>query len=299
MLGAGLDHDGLITVVNTYVSQNLGAGKSDRAPAYAWNGLWMSVMYWLVVMIPFGLVLPSVFEAIRASDLTPEQLAEVIRRDALATGYGRILIYGSLVTMASRAIAQFFYGMHKPVVVLVASLVGNVLNLVLNSLLIYGPTAPRSTGIDWLDAWFSFTASLCEGWGWSAHGINGAGYATVIATVVELIIPMAVFVSPRYVRKFGTLAQWRPSLPHIRDLFKIGWPGADVRQRDGLLGVLHGVPGWRLRADALNGRVDRAPVDDAQLHAHRRSVHRRHGHGGQVHRHGADRSWQRAGPGLG
>src|ERR1700742_2106378 len=29
---------GLSQVINTYVSQNMGAGKPERGPAYAWNG---------------------------------------------------------------------------------------------------------------------------------------------------------------------------------------------------------------------------------------------------------------------
>jgi MATE family multidrug resistance protein len=247
---------GMITVINTFVSQNLGAGRTDRAPAYAWNGLWMSVLYWLVVMIPFGLVLPHVFEMMRAADLTPDALAQVVRRDGLATSYGRILIYGSVVTMASRAIAQYFYGMHRPMVVLIASVVGNVVNFVFNCLLVFGPTTPHPTGSVWLDDWFAHTASLAQRWGWAAHGIDGSGYATVIGTFVEFLIPMFVFLSPKFVRAYGTMAQWKPSLPHMRDLFKIGWPGALMFGNEmicwaffmvylvGDFGPMHSTAGW-------------------------------------------------------
>ena len=53
---------GLLTVVNTFVSQNLGAGRADRAPAYAWSGLWMCLLSWLVLMLPFAAVIGLAFE---------------------------------------------------------------------------------------------------------------------------------------------------------------------------------------------------------------------------------------------
>src|SRR4030095_13690290 len=36
---------GLFQVINTYVSQNMGAGKPERGPAYAWNGVWIAVAW--------------------------------------------------------------------------------------------------------------------------------------------------------------------------------------------------------------------------------------------------------------
>src|SRR5262245_48375000 len=32
---------GTLTIINTFVSQNLGAGRPERGAAYAWNGLWI------------------------------------------------------------------------------------------------------------------------------------------------------------------------------------------------------------------------------------------------------------------
>src|SRR6188768_1107726 len=52
---------GAITVINTYVSQNMGAGRPERGPAYAWNGVWLAVIYWAVVLLPFSFALPWIF----------------------------------------------------------------------------------------------------------------------------------------------------------------------------------------------------------------------------------------------
>ena len=38
---------GFLTVVNTYVSQNLGAGTPRNGPRYAWAALWISLAFWL------------------------------------------------------------------------------------------------------------------------------------------------------------------------------------------------------------------------------------------------------------
>lgn len=253
---------GLITVINTYVSQHLGAGKPERAAAYAWAGLWIAAAFWVVVMIPFGLLLPWIFEAMRSVSVAPEVntaaavATDAVRRDDLATSYARILVYGSIATMAARAISQYFYGMHRPGVVLIAGVAGNIVNLVFNSLLIYGPTAPRATGSSLLDGWFRFTASVCQRWGWSPHGLDGAAYATLLGTTVEFLIPMAVFLSPRFVRTLGTLRSWRPSLPHMHEIYRIGWPGGLMFGNEmvcwaffmvylvGDFGPMHSTAGW-------------------------------------------------------
>src|SRR5690606_20528967 len=92
---------GTLTVINTYVSQNMGAGRPERGPAYAWNGLWMAAAFWMLCLVPYGLMLPRIFDA---AGLHPEQAR-------LASQYGQILVFGSVLTLWTRAISQFFFGM--------------------------------------------------------------------------------------------------------------------------------------------------------------------------------------------
>ncbi|MEX2219379.1 MAG: MATE family efflux transporter [Phycisphaerales bacterium] len=202
---------GILTVINTYVSQNLGAGRPERGPAYAWNGLWIAAVYWAAVLLPFAFVLPRLFDA---AGMAPEQAR-------LAADYGRVLVFGAILTIATRAIAQFFYGMHRAGIVLVAGLAANILNIVLSALLIFGNgEAPAGLGR------FGEATVAAGAWlGIRPMGIAGSAWGTVIATAVELAIPMALFLGPRLNRLYGTRAAWRPSLPHIRDLLRIGWPG--------------------------------------------------------------------------
>lgn len=212
---------GFLTVINTYVSQNLGAGKPERAPAYAWAGLWMAAIGALL-LVPYGFALPSLFEALGFTG----------HRLELQTQYAQVLVFGAFLTLATRGISQFFYGMHKPMVVLSAGLLGNVTNLGLNWILIYGNLgAPRL-------------------------GIQGAAIATVIGTGVELLVPLGVFLSAKYHRLYRTRDPWRPSLAHFRDIIKLGWPGAVMFGNEmvcwaffmvylvGEFGPMHSTAGW-------------------------------------------------------
>jgi MATE family multidrug resistance protein len=247
---------GCLTVINTFVSQNLGANKPERAPAYAWAGLWLAAAWWVLFMLPYGFVLPHALDWVRIHMTDPAIAGQLVERDALASAYARILIYGSIFTMAARGVAQYFYGMHKPAVVLVAVVFGNVVNFVLNTLLIFGPHAPAATGHALVDWWFSTAAHFAGALGIDSHGISGSAMATVIGTCVELAIPMAVFVSPKYNRLYGTLKTWRPHWGPIRELLAIGWPGALMFGNEmicwaifmvaqvGHFGTLHSTAGW-------------------------------------------------------
>ena len=181
---------GLLTVVNTFVSQNLGAGRAERGPAYAFNGLWIALAACLL-LIPYGLKVDVVFNMLGHS---PEQIA-------LQTGYAKILIFGAFLTVATRGIAQFFFGMHRPMIIMIAAISGNLVNVFFNYGLIFG-----YMGMPRLE-------------------LEGAAIATLLGSAVEFIIPMAVFLGPAYNRLYRTRASWRPSRKHIKDLLRIGWPG--------------------------------------------------------------------------
>jgi MATE family multidrug resistance protein len=182
---------GALTVVNTYVSQNLGAGRPERGPAYAWNGLWIAAVFWAVFMVPYGFALPRVFAL---AGMDPVQAD-------LAVQYGRILVFGSVLSMWTRGLSQYFYGMHRASVVMTAGVAANIVNLVLTYGLVFGRLGlPRM-------------------------GVPGSAWGTVIATGLELAIPMSVFLGGRFHARYRTRSAWRPSVSHIRELLRIGWPG--------------------------------------------------------------------------
>ncbi|MCG3122013.1 MAG: Multidrug resistance protein NorM [Phycisphaerales bacterium] len=205
---------GTINVINTYVSQNLGNKTPERAPQYAWSGVWIAVLAWLPLLLYAALMEPMFL-----------WLGHDPARAAMEASYGRPLVIASVITLSARGFSQFFYGMHMPGVVLVAELGANLTNFVLNSIFIYGPVAPAASGIGVLDGWYGLTSSTAQSLGIPRMGVRGAAMGTVCATVVELAIPMAVFLSPRFNRLYNTRAAWKPSLKPIKDILRIGWPG--------------------------------------------------------------------------
>ncbi len=183
---------GVLTVVNTYVAQNLGAGRPEQGPKYAWAGIWLSVMMWLFVLLPWALVLPWFFALTDHS----EQL------QTLEVGYGRILLAGSVLLIAGRGLHHFFFGLHRPKVVTAAAIVGNIANVFFNWVFIFGHL------------------------GMPEMGLYGAALGTVLGTAVELLIPAYVFLGPALNRELKSRASWRPSWKPMRDLLKLGWPAS-------------------------------------------------------------------------
>jgi len=203
---------GILTVVNTYVSQNLGAGTPENGPKYAWGAFWLGLAIWACAIIPYGLFIPHLFH-----DVFPRLFADMAGHSAaltrMETGYAQILVFGSLPLMLGRGVNQFFFGLHRPRVVTVGAIAGNVTNIVGNYLFIFGEQGIPNWGIPGVP-------------GVPALGVYGAAIGTVMGTAMEFLIPLAVMLGPKMNRELRTRAAWRPDLKPIRDLLRIGWPAA-------------------------------------------------------------------------
>jgi MATE family multidrug resistance protein len=201
---------GMLTVVNTYASQNLGAGRPERAAAYAWIGIWMGIAWWLF-MIPVSFSLPWVFA-----------LAGIDSGQAvLATEFGQVLLWGCVFNLSTRALSNFFYGLHRAGVVMLAGIVANVVNLFASAVLVFGNTTPRED----LGLFGRVCARVATALSIEPMGISGSAWGTVFATGIEFAIPLAIFLSPAMNRMYATRSAWRLSIRHIKDIVRIGWPG--------------------------------------------------------------------------
>ncbi len=200
---------GFLTVVNTFVSQNLGAGTPERGPRYMWGALWLSAVAWAVFLLPLAAALPWLFR--RMHD--PAHVHEIARLVSLESGYGRILLAGGVLTLTARAFHHFFFGMHRPKVVAVSAALGNGTNVLANYVLIFGDAGLPALGLPGVP-------------GVPALGLQGAALGTVIGSVVEVAIPAAVFLGPRLNAELGTRSAWRRTMKPVRDLVRLGWPAA-------------------------------------------------------------------------
>ena len=196
---------GVVTVVNTFVSQHLGAEEPEKGSKYPWNAGWMALFCWGVIIVPFIFIVPYVFHYINPNP-TDAKLVE------LETMYATYMLMGSLFLLVGRGFIQYFLGMHMPKIITVSTIIANIVNVVANYILIFGENG--------IDGWVPGIP------GTPALGIKGAAIATVIGMFMETIIPFIVFVGPKFNKKYGTRKNWKPCLGTIKSLFKIGWPGS-------------------------------------------------------------------------
>ena len=178
---------GLLTVINTYVSQNIGAGRFKRAGQYAWAGM----------AVAFGSAL-----LISTLWFFSDTLFGLIGHDewALESMYFKYMIIAVLVTLPTRVLEQFFFGVHRPRIVLFASVIANLLNIAINYVLIFGK------------------------FGAPAMGLQGAAIGSLIAWAIQFVILLAIFLSPEMHKKFSTQMFQAARWCHCKDILHVGWP---------------------------------------------------------------------------
>ena len=197
---------GTLSLVNTFVSQHLGAGDANRGAKFAWAGLWLSLMWWLVVMLPLAAALPWFFEHIHGELGQPSLVKKEV-------AYGQILLVGGLFSLLGRLSHNCFFGLHRPKVVTVSALVGNLTNLIASYALIFGENGLPSLGLPGVP----MTPQL---------GVAGAAWGTVIGSIVEAIIPMTVLFLAKTKTNFHLMDARGWHFSACRDLFHRGWPAS-------------------------------------------------------------------------
>lgn len=180
---------GMLTSVNTFVSQNLGAGRLKRCGQYAWAGMIIAVLFSLMAL-PLLIDTKFLFKWFPHSN-------EV---KALETMYFRYMLAGMSLFLCSRVLEQFFFGIHRSLIVFVSVFAANICNVGANWVLIYGK------------------------FGLPALGLEGAAIGTVSSTGLLMIILLLVFISPKMHRKFDTRSARKVKRKECMEIFRVGWP---------------------------------------------------------------------------
>lgn len=180
---------GVLSVVNTFVSQNLGAGRFRRCSQYTWAGL-MLVCLFAAVLCPLSLAAGPLFALLKHE-------AEVQPMEVI---YFRYMILSAPLALAIRALEGFFYGVHRPGLVFKVSLLASLLNVFGNWVLIFGKF------------------HLPE------MGLHGAGIASVASWAMQLLILSCLFLSNRFHKKYGTRMARAAKIKHCRQILRIGLP---------------------------------------------------------------------------
>jgi MATE family multidrug resistance protein len=157
---------------------------------------------------------PSSLATARAELATTYELID------LEVMYFRYMVIAVFVTLTARPLEQFFFGVHRPRVVLAASLVANAVNLALAYLLVFG-----QAGLEVLDH------KLGTGLAHSAlgrlnipkFGLEGAAWANLSSWGLYMALLAAMFLSRKIDAQYLT-RRIRIELREIRDILRIGWP---------------------------------------------------------------------------
>ena len=185
---------GLCSYVSVFIAHYVGAGRRKDVGVALWQGIWMGLAAAMILAFTCPLAEPL----FAWTDHPPAIMVEEVI-------YFRILILGSVFFLLSAVVSGFFIGLGHTRPVLVANLLGAVLNVPLDYALIFGK------------------------WGLPELGIAGAGYATVIGWAFStLILGMGIFTRNND-RHFHVFRAWRFRSELFLRLLRFGLPsGANL-----------------------------------------------------------------------
>jgi MATE family multidrug resistance protein len=188
---------GIAQCVSTFTAQAIGRGNPREGSAYAWQGLYLSLIVG-VSCFALGPVAPVFFS----------QFGHEPAIVALEVAYFQVRLWGLGLGVAIGVLSSFFYGLQRPSVPLVAMIVDNIVNVVLCYLLVFGK------------------------FGFPVLGFVGAAWAFVLSFVFQFAILLGAFLSTGCHTEFATRSTWRVSWPRFRQLVRIGWPAGAQQALD-------------------------------------------------------------------
>jgi len=180
---------GMMVCVTTVVSQSLGVKRYRDCSAYAWQGIWFSLLFGVGVMALWP-IMPGFYDWLGHDSAV--QTMEV--------SYTRIRLWSLGAAGASVALGHFFNGIHKPLQNAISVVFANILNGLLSYALVFGK------------------------WGFPEMGADGAAWGTVVASIVRLFWLMALMYYGREVALFDARHTWHVDWEKMRRLVRIGWP---------------------------------------------------------------------------
>jgi MATE family multidrug resistance protein len=180
---------GMVGYVNAVVAQYYGAGRRERCAPAAYQAFLLSLLSYplLLALSPLVRYL-FVFAGHGAEQIGLEYL------------YFKTLNYGAVLFVLRAAFTGFFLGIGRTRTVMIANLVGMVVNLPANYVFIYGK------------------------FGMPAFGIEGAGFGTIIGAFATLVILAAAYWKPKYRAMYGTHKFSGIDFDLLRRLLRFGAP---------------------------------------------------------------------------
>jgi MATE family multidrug resistance protein len=181
---------GVIGYVTALVAQYYGAERKSLCAVGSSQGILLAVASYPIVLLamPLGRLL------LNQSGHDPLQ-------HELEVIYFSILGWGSIFGLLRAALAGFFCGIGRTRMVMIANVIGMIVNVIMNYILIFGH------------------------FGFPALGMRGAAYGTIIGSSVVFVIMAAAYLRPSIQREFNTLRGFCYSQKVFKTLLKFGLPG--------------------------------------------------------------------------
>ena len=175
--------------VSTFVAQYYGAKRFHRIGPALWQGVYMSLIGGLLILIAIPFAVP-IFRLVGHSPAIQQHEVE----------YFRILCLGSFFYIGSYALSGFFSGRGKTWPVMWVNTFTTIVNLVLDYVLIFGH------------------------WGFPELGIKGAGIATVAAGVFSFLLFLIILAGGNTNRIYHSIKGWRFDRELFMRLLRYGFP---------------------------------------------------------------------------
>jgi MATE family multidrug resistance protein len=178
----------LTLIASVFVAQLNGAKKYAELGSPVWQMFWFALATYLI-FIPLSLIIPNY--------LFTDGL--IITQQKLV--FKCIMLISPLFAMVG-SLQSFYNGQGKTLVITYLSIIGNIVNIILAPLLIFG--------------FKDIIPSL---------GIIGANIATACGLIVQIFILFILFLSPQNRINYGT-NKWQFNLPLLKACLRIGSPEA-------------------------------------------------------------------------
>lgn len=179
---------GVLSLVNTLVSQNYGARHFPLCGQYLWQGVYFALIF-------TALVLPTAFFAKPIMAM----FGHAPELQVMEATYLQIVLLTCGVKLIGNSCAQFLLGVNHPTLVFLSSLAGVSVNIVAAAFLIFGLM------------------------GFPKMGVSGAAWAQNIGVTVEMLVLLGFILLPKVRRGYG-LSQWQFHPSMFGRLFRLGIP---------------------------------------------------------------------------
>ncbi|MCA1901773.1 MAG: MATE family efflux transporter [Candidatus Hydrogenedens sp.] len=208
---------GIVGCSGTFVAQSYGRQQWKDCSRYTWQGIYLALGSILLAGI-LGLISEPLFLLMKHSP-------EVTRQELI---YFRIRLLGYPPMAMGSALASFFPSISKPRIPMYSAILGNILNLLLNYLLIFGK------------------------FGFPRLEIAGASLATIISQWVQTLFLFILFIQPSIHRTYRTRTYRRFDYRRMKELIRIGIPAG--------LSMFLDICNWSIFTSFIIGRFGAVPL---------------------------------------